>query len=407
MISRVPFFFTRVRARRIPWLTLLSLLALLAAFPATACAAPDDALIRTSGTLPRHGRVVIRSGLAWMDENAALFHSLSLTLRRELSARGMTVIDRPASALEPMPQTPFPDKGDAASADPLLSVKNKDVTGDQGANKAAELGKDGKLPQLKLRGYGTPDKDKDLPASVRAVTSPDVTRALFARSQRQGLPVTRSFTIPGRLPKELTQDAAVADFAVIARFASVRAWAAAPGGGTPFGSMLPGVLVAAAVKGVGALGYGTPAEPAPPGNSYGTPGGYVRGYEGSSPNDFWNRDSDFFQRDYQFKHGPQPRYATPPSDFRQTPGLPPVGTGGAAPASVASGLNEWHFLILDCFDLAPIRSGKEPKPVWRGTARKPGDVESLAKTLPELAQRLTADKAANAAGSGAAAGNGE
>lgn len=383
MTPRVSFLSGRTPARRFLWLALLPLLTI----SATAYAAPGEALIRTSGALPRHGRVVVRSGLAWMDENASLFHALSVTLRRELNARGMTVIDRPASVLEPMPKTPFPDGKGAPSADPLLSVKTKGADEDHSASKAAELGKEGRLPQLKLRGYNAPDSDKDLPASVRAVTSPDVARALFARSQRQGLPVTRSFAIPGRMPKELAQDAAVADFAVIARFASVRAWAAAPDDRPPFG-----VLVAAAVKGVDALGYGPPAAPAPPGNTYGTPGGYVRGYEGSSPTDFWNRDSDFFQRDYQFKHGAQPQYATPPSDFRQTPGLPPAGAGGASPALSASGLNEWHMLILDCFDLAPVRAGKPPEPVWRGTARTPGDIETLAKTLPELAQRLTADK---------------
>lgn len=358
--------------------------------PIRAASGPDP-VIQTSGVLPRQGRLVIRSALAWLDENAALFHTVASVVRTEAAARGLSIVARPPSRLEPMPKTPLPEQKDAASASPSLSERNKGTDENRSAQKAAELAKDGKLPKLKLRGYDTPEKDRDLPDSVKSITAPDVARALFARSQQQGLPIVRSFSIPGRMPKELADDAKLADYAMLVRFASVRAWAAGPRiqpVPAPF-SWPPGVLVAASsVKGVGALGFGTPAQPAPPGSTYGTPGGYVRGYEGSSPNDFWNRDSDFLQRDYQFKHGPQPNYATPPSDFSKTPRLP---GGSTSPGLTASGFNEWHYLVLECYALAPVAEGREPRVVWRGAGRVPGDTEALGKTLPLLTQRVLAE----------------
>jgi hypothetical protein len=75
------------------------------------------------------------------------------------------------------------------------------------------------------------------------------------------------------------------------------------------------VVAAGSVRGVGTLGYGSSARPAPPPPAYGgTPGDYARGYEGLSPahGDPWHRESDFKARDYLMRHGPQPDLAAPP-----------------------------------------------------------------------------------------------
>jgi hypothetical protein len=76
------------------------------------------------------------------------------------------------------------------------------------------------------------------------------------------------------------------------------------------------VVAAGSVRGVGTVGYGSSARPAPPPPAYGgTPGDYGRGYEGLSPahGDPWHRESDFKARDYLTRHGPpQPDSAVPP-----------------------------------------------------------------------------------------------
>lgn len=375
--------------------TILAMAALAVSLsPLMAFAAQSSAntVVWRSGPLPETGRVVIRSGMAWLDETAPIFQRLAAVLKKELTAKGLIIVERPPSKLEAMPKTPLPPSGGRIkTADtPTLSERNKAQSGSAAAQKANELGKAGKLPQLKLEGYSAPKKDADLPATVLAVAPPDVARALFARSQQQGLPEVRSFNIPGRIPEEVNDDATVADYTLVVRFAAVRGWSAAPERLFPGGP--PGVSVAATtVRGVGSLGYGAPAAPAPPGrNTYGTPGGYVRGYEGSAPNDFWHRDSDFNQRDYQFKYGQQPNYATPPSGLSPgrnvSPGVGamPVGRGGTVAFS------EWHMLILELYPLAPLREGKKAEPVWRGMARRPGDTKALGKSLPEMAQLLTA-----------------
>ncbi len=363
-----------------PLLPGIVLLAFLLA-PAAALAAKNETQVQQTGELPRTGRVVIRSGMAWLDETSVVYQRVSAALAKELTARGLTVVSVKASALEPMPKTPLPNRQPARDRKPRTPKGGP--AEEEAAQKASELGKTGKLPKLALRGYSMPESDADLPDSVRSITSPDVTRALYARSQQQGKPQVGSFAIPGRLPRELADDAAIAGYAIIIRFAAVQAWAEAPGP-FPYG---PGVLVAASsIGGTGALGFGTPAQPAPPGNTYGTPGGYARGYEGSAPNDFWHRDSDFYQRDYQFKYGPQPNYATPPS------GLSGGGSGrarrgfGVAPLPGRGQVSSigWNFLLLDCFDLAPVRSGKNPVRIWQASLRAPGDADSLGTTLPKM-----------------------
>lgn len=367
----------------------LSLLCLF--LPGTAHAADAPAIIATqAGTLPTSGRVVIRSGLAWLDESAPVFQRLAADFSRELTSRGLAVVAVSPSALQPMPNTPLP--ASPRTEAPLLPsrIQSKgNAPADLGAGgKAMELGRSGRLPKLILRGYDTPSEDADLPQSIKSVTPPDVARALYARSQQAGHPVVNSFAIPGRLPMELSADAEIADYAIIIRFASVRAWAAAP---DPMHFGPPGVLVAAStIMGTGSLGFGAPAAPWPPGQStYGTPGGYVRGYEGSARDDIWHRDGDFYQRDYMFKHGPQPNYATPPSGLSPgrdvSPGAAPL-PGRIRGAAIAG----WQFLLLDAYDLAPMRAGKKPKRLWQAGVRRPEDGKELAEALPEMARAIFA-----------------
>ncbi|MDL2209193.1 hypothetical protein LJC26_00090 [Desulfovibrio sp. OttesenSCG-928-O18] len=364
---------------------------LLLPLPGHAAGSPKI-VVTQAGALPKSGRVVIRSGLAWLDESAPAFQRLAADFSRELTARGLTMVAVAPSALEAMPKTPLPTSP-KTQAPPLPSRPQAkgNASGDlEAEGKALELGRSGKLPKLTLRGYATPSKDADLPQSVKSVAPPDVTKALYARSQEVGHPVVNSFAIPGRMPKELAADAEIADYAVIIRFASVRAWAAAPDG-SHFGP--PGVLVAASsIRGSGSLGFGPPASPSASGQStYGTPGGYVRGYEGASPNDFWHRDNDFYQRDYMFKHGPQPNYATPPSGLSPSRDVPP----GAAPLpgrGHGPSIAGWQLLLLDAYDLAPMRTGKKPKHIWQASVRRPEDEKKLADALPEMARAVFAEQ---------------
>ncbi|MCC8194700.1 MAG: hypothetical protein LIP28_08660 [Deltaproteobacteria bacterium] len=369
-----------------------SALALLAFFlvSGVARAANDETQIAQSGALPKQGRVVLRSGMAWLDETAPVFYRFSAAFAKELKDRGLTVVTVKASALDPMPKTPIPNKRAAGELSGRSPAREKGPAEGDAARAASEMGKTGRLPKLKLRSYATPERDEDLSESVRAITSPDVTRALYARSQQVGKPVVSSFAIPGRIPKELADDAKIADYAIVIRFAAVQAWAAAPET-FPFG---PGVLVAAStIGGTGSLGFGAPAQPAPPGrDTYGTPGGYARGYEGWGRNDFWNRDSDFRQRDYQFKHGPPPAYATPPSGLSGSGGGTQqrgFGVGNLPGRAHVSNIG-WHLLIMDGFDLAPVRDGKEPAQIWQAVIRTPGDADSLANSLPKMIRAVFA-----------------
>lgn len=360
----------------------------------TPCAAADRDLVWVSGPLPPKGSIVIRSGLAWLDESSAAFNRVRTVLEKELKSMGFTIVPVSPSKREPMPETKLPPKERAVA--PARQAGGKAAPEDAAALKAEELGKSGKLPQLKLRGYTVPAKDADLPPNVTAITPPDVTRALFARSQQMGRPEVRSFSIPGRMPEELAADAARADYAVLVKFAMVRVMAAAPDTNQIFPGGLPGVAVAAVgggVQGVGRLGFGAPSSPSSSGQStYGTPGGYVRGYENpSGSGDFWHRDYDFYQRDYQLKHGPEPQYATPPKGFTPYRGLspapspPPAGTR----ASLVSAQG-WHLLLLDCFSLAPMRLGKEAEHVWRAASRAPAGETRLEDALPKLTRAVFA-----------------
>ena len=359
--------------------------------PALSQAAKREIMAEQWGEFPRHGRVVIRSGMAWLDENAPVFSRMASALATELRARGLTVVNVKASSLDPMPKTPLPNKQTAAknSRKPIVLSGPSE---EEAARKARELAKSGQLPKLKLRAYETPTRDSDLSESVRNITAPDVTRALYARSQQLGRPVVSSFAIPGRMPKELTNDAKIADYAIVIRIAAVQSLAAVPET-LPFG---PGTLVAAtSIGGSGALGFGQPAQGTPPGQStYGTPGGYARGYEGFAPNDFWHRDSDFRQRDYQFKHGPPPNYATPPSGLSGSKtGTQQRGFGvGNIPGRAHVSSIGWHLVLMDGFDLTPVLKGGKPAQIWQAKISRPGEPEELANALPKMVQAVFAAK---------------
>lgn len=342
---------------------------------------------KRTGKLPRQGTVVIRSGLAWMNETAPAFQAVSRALEKELTARGLSVVPyAKPSVPEPMPETPLqqaerartPSPPEKSTAAPAAAPA---VSGDAASEKTEVLAKERKLPKLTLRSYSTPDSDANLPQSVKDVRPPDVSRALYARSQELGMPVVQDFSVPGRIPAEISEDASYADYALVVRFAAIRSWSGA--GSVPAFS---GTLVAAA--GSSALGYGPPASPsASAPNTYGTPGGFVRGYEGAAPNDFWGRDRDFFQRDYQFKHGEPPQYAKPPQDF--TPG---AGRSSVPEVSgrITPQVSEWAILFLECYDLAPARRGGSPVSVWSASARKALSGGSFAENAAALAQAALA-----------------
>lgn len=373
--------------RRVPVIFFLALL-LLPVHAEYGLAATETSVWQ-SGALPKQGRVVLRSGLAWLDETHPVFQKLAADFSRQLTAYGLTVVSVAPSKILPMPETPMP-QGSSAREQQRNLPGGEDAQSAAAEAKAAELGRDGKLPKLTLRRYTAPKKDADLPTSVKDITPPDVTRALYARSQITGNPVVDSFSIPGRIPEELTADARVADYAVVIRFATVRGRASAPP--RTFHALSGTLLAAARVTGSAPLGFGAPAPPAPPGRStYGTPGGYLRGYEGPYPNDFWHRDKDFYQRDYMFKHGTPPNHATPPANLSPGRSLPP-GTAPLPGDRRGLAFARWQVLMLDAFALAPVRDGKNPEPVWQAIVRKPEDGDSLEKALPHMARAVFADR---------------
>ena len=382
-------------------------------FP-VAAAEMENIQVRRIGTMPKQGRLVVRSALAWLNETSPTFLPLGRELSQLLTTKGFTVVSVKPSALDPMPHTPLPSGNmPAITQSRRGGVRNLSqakgtgsLEGDAGEQAAQEravgLAREGKLPQVSLRSYATPKKDAGLPPSVLAIVPPDVELGLYALSQTQGAPRVRFLTIPGRMPRELTGDAGVAEFALVVRFAEVSAMPEASrklrkGEGDAFSR---GVLLAASgVGGVGSLGFGPPAShSAQQRGSYGSQSGFHRGFEGSAPNDFWNRDHDFYQRDYQFKYGTPPLYAEPPKGAASTASPPPLPSAqgpGSFPAGrmvrdAGLGMAVHHLLLFDLYDLSFVWSGGKPKPVWWGSARCPGD-EPLAQTLPVLARAIFAE----------------
>jgi hypothetical protein len=212
--------------------------------------------VHRNGSLPRQGKIVIHSGLAWMNKTAPAFQTMARGLEKELASLGLTVVPyAKPSKLEEMPKTPLPSNvnSPAPGTTPKKPVSQGQGTNGEAAQKKADaLGKEGKLPKLKLRSYNTPGRDADLPQSVKDLRPPDVSKALFAKSQELGRPVVQNFVIPGRIPAELESDASYADYALVVRFASVRSWGALREQHRQEYFMgLPGTLVAAAPSDTG------------------------------------------------------------------------------------------------------------------------------------------------------------
>jgi hypothetical protein len=222
-----------------------------------------------------------------------------------------------------------------------------------------------------------------------AVAPPDVSTALFALSQEKGLPVLRGgMRIPGRMPGEAAAtDRQAADYLLVVRFAVILPpLAEVPAGTWSAGLAAEARLVAAAVGGVDPLGFGGggPAGPRP--GSYGTPGGYRRGYEGAAPNDFWHRDTDFFARDYLLRNSPPAPTASPPAGLSSAPervrGAAPLA-GARGTGAVSAGL---YVLELECYPLAGFGPDKTPRPLWRAVVRRKADDRGLAAALPGMAE---------------------
>jgi hypothetical protein len=347
------------------------------------------------GELPSSGRVIIRSGLAWMDERAPLFVQLEQAMIPLLEQRGLTVAPAPASALQPMPQTLMDP---AIAQAPIGSPGRPDPNaGDQDAAKAkaAELAQSGALPKARMERYDAPVRDADLPASVRAVVPMDPSVALFAISQRQGVPLMRrGGAIPGRLPKEMSAtDPALADYVMVARFAVVRPMSARSSRHDA------GMTAAGTVAGVASLGYGSPGSAtwsASGGSSYGaSPLDYARGYEAGSPRDPWNRQYDMRARDYTWRNAPLST-APPPADGYGT--LGGAGSEGSArelPLAFRSlpGSGTMGFALeLECYSLAPVREGKAPVRVWKSAVRQRADSPNLEAALPDMARHALGAK---------------
>ena len=202
-------------------LAVMVLCQLAGTFEAVAANPLPEQLVFIKGALPEKGRVVIRSGLAWMVEDAPLFLAAARPLREALITHGLAVV-----TASPSLEAPFP-RG-------MESVRNAPVPKHQGAPRrimsvaeaiarmnAMQLAREGRLPQAKFRGSAAG-------TGVPAITQQELIR--FAISQEEGMPELRGqVSIPGRLPEEIgTSDPKIADYAVVARFAML--W---PGSGIP------------------------------------------------------------------------------------------------------------------------------------------------------------------------------
>ena len=347
---------TRVLARSSSTFILAGFLIALAACAAKQAQTP--ATVSQQGQLPASGTVVLRSGLEWTDERSPLFQDLRSALTPLLAAKGLREVQGQLSHPAPPPRHFSPDAGLRASLPgtsakqpggrpgPASAPKQETASGattgpaflsaeeERNRTRIEELSAQGKLRPLRLARYNVPEQDADLPASVMAVKPLDARAILFAASQKRDFPLLpQAGPIPGHLPREMsTTDPALADYALIIRFAALqspltgtgRMAYAGTGSPTREGSSLNGFVTAAGpVRGVGALGATPPAPSSPPRPAYGgTPGDYARGYEGMSPTpgDPWHRESDFLDRNYTTRHGSPPAYATPPQ--------PPAGGGG-------------------------------------------------------------------------------
>ena len=370
--------------------------ALLLAPALSACTAKELPVhTQQGGALPSSGRIVVRSGLAWMNEQSPLFGSVKASLTPLLQQRGLTVVEAPPSTLRPMPGPR--DPGAAADTPELgAPARARADAGDQASADTAAKQTPGK--PLKLPPYTIPGSDAKLPPSVLAVEPVDPIEILFARSQADGMPLLRrGGRMPGRIPPEmLTVDPTLADYTLVVRVTMV-----SPQGSRLSSSLNTRGMVAAAGGGIGGvpgMGYGSPGSSSPPPSSYGgTPGDYGRGYEYGNPNDTWHRESDFRARDYTTKHGQPPQYASPPS----VPGRGNTGAAGVLPSAtpdldadydpifitnVPGGVTGFA-LELECYDLRNLPASGRPTPIWTATVQRRADQAGLPAALPGMLKK--------------------
>lgn len=191
-------------------------------FPAGA-AAPEQ-LVAVKGELPRNGRIVIRSGLAWMSEDDPLFSLVAKSLAQELEERGLAV-----AAAEPSVPAVLPREAERMKIEPVPKSKGvrrriMSVAEAVSRMKAMQLAREGRLPQSRFAtgDTGAPGSARNVPpASDPGTSLSRQEMARFALSQEDGDPELRGqITVPGRVPAEVrSHDPAVADYALVVRFA--------------------------------------------------------------------------------------------------------------------------------------------------------------------------------------------
>jgi hypothetical protein len=255
----------------------------------------NQQIVARNGTLPKYGRLIIRSGLAWMDETSQLFVLLTRELTQVLTAQGFDVIATSPSRLEKLPsgteemrnvKVPAAPGGGGRRGQRVMSVPEA-IT----RMNAMHLAREGRLPRLSHANAASTARPTQAVRSGEEagvlvmgvpLTKPELIR--FALTQEAGHPALRGHAdIPGRLPHELWEtDPDKADYALVVKFAML--WPSAQ------------------------------------------------------------------QKDK---------------------------------SAIVAG---WHLLSLDCYDLAPARSGKDPRRVWNATVQRVVSDPNLPQTLPDMAR---------------------
>ena len=214
-----------------------SIAAAVPAKPGTPLELPQ--LVHREGTLPQSGRMVIRSGLAWLNEESPLFSPLLQEAEKSAAARGLSLVPAAPSRMADLPpgtdavrNAVVPEAGGKGKRQRVMSVPEATAR-----MQAMHLARTGKLPQTRFGsnagilglpqapgGESTAKQTVPNTQSLR-LTQPELIR--FALSQEEGLPALSGHVdIPGRLPQELREkDPNLADYAMTAKFAML--WPAA------------------------------------------------------------------------------------------------------------------------------------------------------------------------------------
>lgn len=206
------------------WAALLAVMLWLGPGVLPAGAAVPEQLVSAKGELPRTGRIVIRSGLAWMREDDPLFVLVARALAGELEERGLAV-----AVVEPSVPAPLPPDAERLKTAPVPKSKGvrrriMSVAEAVSRMKAMQLAREGRLPQSRFStgDTGTSGASRSAPpanGSGTALSRQEMAR--FALSQEEGDPELRGqITVPGRVPGEVrSHDPAVAEYALVVRFA--------------------------------------------------------------------------------------------------------------------------------------------------------------------------------------------